>query len=51
MDLCGFSFSYIQQEEFQVNNDSCGESRLRKNLCFGNDAFSQEYFVYFKKKR
>ena len=51
MDLWVFVFLYFNRKIFQVNNDSCGESRLRENLCFGNDAFSKKYFVYFKKKR
>ena len=34
----------------QVSDDSCGESELRENLCSGDDAFSQAYFVYVKKK-
>ena len=29
----------------------CAESRYRENLCPDDGAFSQEYFVYFKKKR
>ena len=35
----------------RVNGDPCGESGLREDLCSGDDAFSREYFVYFKKKR
>ena len=35
----------------RVNGDPCGESGLREDLCSGDDAFSREYFVHFKKKR
>ena len=35
----------------RVNGDPCGESGLREDLCSDDNAFSREYFVYFKKKR
>ena len=40
----------FNQEEKQGNDDSSGESESRENLCSDEGAFSQEYFVYFKKK-
>jgi len=34
----------------KVNADEIGESRLRENLRSDEGSFSQEYFVYCKKK-
>ena len=32
-----------------MNNGPCGESELREDLCSADEAFLQEYFVYFGK--
>ena len=40
----------FNQEKKQGNDDSSGESGSRENLCSDEGAFSQEYFVYYKKK-
>ena len=40
----------MKQEQTQGNDDSSGESESGENLCSDEGAFSQEYFVYFKKK-
>ena len=34
----------------QVNDDEIGKSESRENLSSDEGTFSQEYFVYFKKK-